>query len=439
VRFERLVIAAGSNSFTLELHQRLTIIAGVGRLERESLIGELVGALGSSRSGVHMELIEDTGRRLAVFRPETARHRVVDVDLATDVSREFLSPDGRIDLLGREGLDLRTTRRRMRLTAADLQTSTQGDHFIRRLSAVDQTLLWAAADRVYQSEDHLQDEAESLGSAPEDAEVVERIERHHAEFEEAQAKHETARQRSILISTMCAIAAVPATLFVPAAALLLLTITCMSVVVSLRQRRRMTHAEREEHEALAEAGAQSYLGFHLQRVNGLLSSGQSRRRLMGAADDHRKAMAEWQAIAGDVQVAWALDHKEEVLAAARLRKDVSALGNLSSTAPDVDSDATTDLARALVARLTDLRKLGLSGESFPLVLDEPFVGLEPSVKPSLLELLGRASGNPQIIFLTEDEDVASWARLEALTGELAILEPTPDREPAGDRDRIISA
>jgi hypothetical protein len=160
---------------------------------------------------------------------------------------------------------------------------------------------------------------------------------------------------------------------------------------------------------------------------------------MGAADEHRQAVTEWEAIAGEVQVAWALEHKEEVLAAARLRKDVSALGNLSTTAPDVDSDATTDLARALVARLTELRKLGLSGESFPLVLDEPFVGLDPSVKPPLLELLGRSSGNPQIIFLTEDEDVASWARLEALTGELAILEPTPDREPAGDRDPIITA
>ncbi|MCB1018145.1 MAG: hypothetical protein KDB10_23870, partial [Acidimicrobiales bacterium] len=68
-------------------------------------------------------------------------------------------------------------------------------------------------------------------------------------------------------------------------------------------------------------------------------------------------------------------------------------------------------------------------ESFPLVLDDPFIELDASVKPSLLELLGRATTNQQIIFLTEDEDVASWAKIEALTGDLTILEPSADEPP----------
>jgi hypothetical protein len=46
----------------------------------------------------------------------------------------------------------------------------------------------------------------------------------------------------------------------------------------------------------------------------------------------------------------------------------------------------------------------------------------------LLELLGRSAGDPQIVFLTEDDDVASWARLEALTGELALIEPEPEQD-----------
>ena len=58
--------------------------------------------------------------------------------------------------------------------------------------------------------------------------------------------------------------------------------------------------------------------------------------------------------------------------------------------------------------------------------DDPFVELEPGLKPSLLELLGHGAASPQLIFLTADEDVASWARLEALTGALSIIEPTPD-------------
>lgn len=50
------------------------------------------------------------------------------------------------------------------------------------------------------------------------------------------------------------------------------------------------------------------------------------------------------------------------------------------------------------------------------------------MKPFLLELLGRSAGEPQIVFLTGDEDVASWARLEALTGEVALIEPAPEHD-----------
>ena len=70
----------------------------------------------------------------------------------------------------------------------------------------------------------------------------------------------------------------------------------------------------------------------------------------------------------------------------------------------------------------------MAGEGVPLLLDDPFQQLDASVKPLLLELLGRSGGEPQIVFLTEDEDVASWARLEALTGDLALIEPQPSHD-----------
>ena len=44
----------------------------------------------------------------------------------------------------------------------------------------------------------------------------------------------------------------------------------------------------------------------------------------------------------------------------------------------------------------------------------------------------KASANQQVIYLTEDPDVASWARVEALTGQLAIVEPVADK-PKSDR------
>lgn len=146
------------------------------------------------------------------------------------------------------------------------------------------------------------------------------------------------------------------------------------------------------------------------------------RVLPDLAEDRRRARATWQQLAGDVPVAWAIANREEIEAAARLRHEMDALVSLSTTTPDVADDVTDDLARALVSRLAESRTAG-GGEGLPLVLDDPFQGLEPSVKLLLLELLGRSAGRPQILLLTDDEDVASWARLEALTGDLAILEP----------------
>ena len=99
VKCQRVIIEAGGGTFTLDLHPRLSVIAGLGPPERESLISEIIGALGGSRTGVHLELRDATGRHLAVFRPKGERHRVIDVTTAEDVSHEFVGPGGQIDLL----------------------------------------------------------------------------------------------------------------------------------------------------------------------------------------------------------------------------------------------------------------------------------------------------------------------------------------------------
>ena len=161
-------------------------------------------------------------------------------------------------------------------------------------------------------------------------------------------------------------------------------------------------------------------------MNGLLANDANRKALMDVAGARRAALADWQQLAGDIPVDWALANREEIEEAARLRREVDALGAISATAPDVSEDVTGDLAHVLVTRLAEVRSAG--GEGVPLVLDDPFRDLDPSVKPMLLELLGRSAGEPQIVFLTEDEDVASWARLEALTGEVALIEPAPEHD-----------
>jgi hypothetical protein len=424
MRFDRLVIEADENTFSLEFHPRLTVIGGVGRLEREGLITELVGSLSSSRAGVHAEIVADNGNRFAVFRPFGARARVIDVEASADVSSRFADDDGNIDLLSVAGLDARSTKRRLRLTSTDLTTSTHHDQIIRRLAAVDPDRLWGLADRVTAARQILDEEADASGSAPEDASVVARIEERHAQFEEAQARAEQVRKISFFVGAGAAILAVPSVMWIgQTVAMALVILAAMVTALSFNQHQRMEKARAAEEDALAAAGAQSYLGFHLQRVNGLLDSQASRQRLMQASADHETALTDWFETAGDIVVDWAHEHRDEIEEASRRARDVDAL----STGPlpiDTENDEVAALAHALMQKLEEVRGIGPGGENLPLVLDDSLNGIAVELKAPLLEMLVRSSENQQIVFLTEDADVTDWARVEAITGDLSILEPT---------------
>ena len=99
-----------------------------------------------------------------------------------------------------------------------------------------------------------------------------------------------------------------------------------------------------------------------------------------------------------------------------------------------EGDRAASLAHAVVSRLNQLRTLGPGGESFPVLLDDPFGSVEPTIKPSLLELLVRSSLHQQVILFTEDETIVSWARLEAMTGR-ARASSSRRRRPAARASR----
>lgn len=426
VRLRRMVIEAGRHTIALDLHPRLTVVTGVGDLERESLAGELLGALGPSRPGVHLEVTTDGGRHLALFRPTHGPPRLVDVERSSDVTPT--EADGGVDLYARHGLDLATARRALKVTQADLTTQAHADVVVQRLADVDQTALWAAAARVRVTDETLQAESVATGTAPEDAEIIDRIERRHRQLEAALGKLNRTRRLARCVTVLGLLGCVPATVLNPMLAVPLVAITVLSLAAAFGFRARVERAERAEQAALYAAGAESYLGLHMRRIDGLVSGDQARRRLLVAASEHRTAAGHWFDIAGDTSVDWTLEHHAEISVAARLRADVRNLGVMSSSAPG-DGDLASDLAHALMGRLARARTLGDLGETFPLVVDEPFLNLDPGLKVPLLELLARSAGSPQVILLTADEEVASWARLEALTGTLAVLEPTPDAEP----------
>ncbi len=431
MRFERLVLEAEGNTFSLRFHPRLTVISGVGRLEREGLITELVGSLGSSRPGVHAEIAADNGNRFAIFRPPGAPARVIDVEAAADVSHRFADEFGDIDLLALGGLDERSAKRRMRLTHQDLTTSTHHDQIIRDLAAIEPERLWGLADRVEQTRRDLEVVAGSTGSAPEDAAIVARIEDRHAEFEAAQEKSERVRHISFVFGAVAALTAVPSVLFVGrSAAMVFIIVAAIVTGWSFMQHRRMEQAGEAADQALAEAGAESYLGFHLQRVNGLLESQASRHKVLKASADHEAAMDAWFDAAGGIVVEWAYEHRGEIEDAARRLQGVDAL-SAGPLPVGTESDELANHAHALMQALEQVQGIGPAGQSLPLILDDALSEVDPDLKAPLLEMLVRASGDQQIVFLTEDPDVADWARVEAMTGDLSILEPTPDTPDDG--------
>jgi hypothetical protein len=285
VLVERLIVEGDGEAASVDFHPRLTVLGGMPGDARGVLGSLLSGALHGTVRGVHLEVVDDSGRRLVVLRPASGPDRVIDVATSTDVTAQHRGFDGRVDLLSSQYGRSTITR----ITAADLRNRTPRSDAVRALSAADQVALWSAADDL---------------------------------------------------------------------------------------------------------------------VRG---SGRGR------------AAATWQALAGDTDVNWALDHRTEIQAAARLRQHIAALRSLSSSAPDLSDDEAVALAQAIVTQLTSATNS--AGVRPPVVLDETFDQLDPAVVPLLLELLPGLVGDLQVILLTEDEAIASWARLEALAGELALVEP----------------
>lgn len=410
MRYERLVIEGGGASYALDFHPRLTVIVGVGQLERDGIVNELVGALGATRAGVHAEIVADSGHRFAIFRPESAHHRVISVDTARDVSDRFRNGAGEIDILARAGLDPRQARHLVRLGPAELRASGQSDQLLTLLAERDPALLWPLAEQALRAEEALREVAVASGAQPEDAAIVQAVEDRHAAFVAAQAHAERTRRVSFGGAAALAIAAlVAAYAGQRLVTLALMVAAAATAALSLRHNDRVGEAEAAEQEALAAAGAQSYLGFHLQRVDGLLADDLQRRRLVEAAGTAEAARAAFVAAAGvDIEPSWALGHRKDVDA---IREGHRALIGGSSH------------AKLLRSRLHGLRAPAAGGETLPLVLDDAFRDLEREDRPALLELLVQASADQQIVFLTDDEEIATWARLEALAGELAVVEP----------------
>lgn len=422
---------ADDEVFTLDLHPRLTVISGAGRLEREGLINEVLGALGSSRPGVHLELIDDARRSLAVFRPGGARHRVIDIDDGVDVTAEF-ERDGSIDLLAATGIPAEQVRRTLCVSGSDLSNEANHDDVVRRLGVCPSEELWEAADALREVQAELVRVTGDTASTAVDAELVGLIEAKHGELQQAVERLESVRSSTFVLGAALTLFAVLSILFVSAGlAAPMLVGAAGSTGLSLRRWLDVRRASAAEDEILRSAGMSSYLTFQLHRVNGLVSCSDERQRLVELSEIHQEALSCWRAVAGDVDVEWAWQNRAEIE-----RAGMTPVEGLATR--------RNGLATSLSGRL---RTLGSCRLRPPVLLDEPFLTAGDDELRDLISMVLAASDHLQLLLLTNDPRISSWARLEQMSGTITHLElgseepvvappaPAAAQVPQADGDR----
>ena len=442
MRISRLVIESEKQNFTLDLHPRCTVIAGLGPAENDALISEFTSAIGPGRNGVHLELTDGDANKLAVFRPETSRHRVIDVGRSADLTEHYRKRDGSVDLLHANGTSTHEARDHLVLAPSHLPRSDTTDPVIRKLASLDQKVLHAALKKLESAEKAL---AKFTEADADDArsEAVDRVEALHAELEERQATHERVRRFSYYVGVFAAVVSFLVVLSggPVLAAVPLVALAAGVSAFSLVQWRRLAEARVQEDEALGEAGAQSYLGLHIQRVNSLISNNERRSEMLVADEQYRLALDEWKRLVGDIPMRWVLEHNYEIAQASVLRQELIEQGALAVEDGVVDDSGLLFL-RSLRSWITTADGLG-KRSGLPIICNDPFQELEAPAKPVLLEELTRTSLRHQVIFLTNDPDVISWAAAEAVAGHISLLEqahrpedaPPPERQPEESRVR----
>lgn len=422
MRLSRLVLETNQNRVSLSFHPQLTVLAGVPAAVRSHLVDEILGGLTGVRSNVHVELTTGAGRRVTVIRPATGDHRATAPDDHADLSDDYRNAEGRIDVLERYGIVGRDDGCVLRIGGDIATRVTADDAQIARLAGIHPAELWSTANRVQVTETEFHSLSTQVETLDHGAEAVARVEQRHHDLDEAIATQQQTQRNLMRVCALALLATVPVTTMSSVSALPLVAIATVALVLALIVKTKVNVAKHQEDAALASAGSDSYLGFVVQQVNGLMTDTEMRRRLTSVAADHRDAAIAWTRLAGNVTVEWAFAHQREIDAAARLRTQLGAMDSVSATAPTID-ERTAAVASTVLGRMTELRRIGYGAESFPLILDDPFTELDPSVRLGLLELIAKEAGAPQVILLTDLDDVADWARLEALAGRVALLEP----------------
>ncbi len=392
------------------------MVSGLGKLEREALASEVLGAIGPGRSGLSVDLVADNGRCLEVHRPLTGPCSVRDAVTCEDVTNAFLFGET-VDVLGALGLSRGQTRSTLHFSDKNLKAVDDLDATVVRLGSIDQTELWSAAIKLAEVE-------VEMASVVDEAILADPLEDYAEEIEEAHAGRDIAadqleKARSQLRSGSLALAFIGVAVGLITHPFLAVPFLSLAIGVGVRAWRRGQDYETAsafEIEVLSKAGVASYLNFQLKKVDELTSNNAVRSRSLELAELHRQARTTWESITGKgISLEWAAGQRAQITAAA---------SRIDGGSGYPAGHAMECFARAFVNARSSV------GESLPLVVDEPFTTVGD---PELLEILSAMetyAAHMQYIVMSNDDRVLRWiqARTEQGTASLVRLGSESGRE-----------
>lgn len=236
----------------------------------------------------------------AVTIPDEAPPELSDALAAVQVARA-----------DRDALDVRL----QDLAAATLPAPS--DPLVADLGVLDQDELWGAAERLTLALDEIERLQVAHGGLGVDdagpgSAVLDRIESAHSAVEDAERAAEAKRVPGVAASGLgVALALAGALWSAVLIAIGLILAVAAGIAMLVIPKRKVAEAAAREREALAQADATSYLGFHIRRVDASVDP-QSRDRVAMALIDQRKANAAWEELVGagvDVRRASALEQE----------------------------------------------------------------------------------------------------------------------------------
>lgn len=100
-------------------------------------------------------------------------------------------------------------------------------------------------------------------------------------------------------------------------------------------------------------------------------------------------------------------------------------GDLDETA-NATRVSAREIEPQLQARLAAARRPGSHDETIPLLVDDALLRLPSEVKWGLLDMIERCSAQVQMIYMTDDPEVVTWARRRVGADALSLLEPVSE-------------